>query len=308
MNSPALLDNLRVVLVATRNPLNIGAAARAMSNFGCTHLRLVNPYDSAYREAVSAVGAAPVLASAQQFSTVAEAVADCALIVGTTAAGRRELHHSLCTVEAGARIILQHLALRHIGRKQAANAKLTRTEVARKKIESKRAGRGKTASAAHAVKKPAPDRVALLFGSEKTGLSNKDLSHCHWLLRIPTREAHRSMNLGQAVAVCLYELVRDAKAAAKFKRALEKATPATAGELERFTAVLTEALGSSGFLDRRTIADADDRIRRLVRRLNLPSRDADMWTGIMRQIVWKLHAMEKPQPSPHSEGRRHRAT
>src|ERR1700728_2025434 len=64
MNSPALLDNLRVVLVATRNPLNIGAAARAMSNFGCTHLRLVNPYDPAYREAVSAVGAAPVLAGA----------------------------------------------------------------------------------------------------------------------------------------------------------------------------------------------------------------------------------------------------
>jgi tRNA C32,U32 (ribose-2'-O)-methylase TrmJ len=308
MNSPAFIDNLRLVLVATRNPLNIGAAARAMSNFGCTHLRLVNPYDPAYREAVSAVGAAPVLASAEQFSTVAEAVADCALVVGTTAAGRRELHHSLCTLEAGARMILQHLALQQIGRKQAANAKLTRAEVARQKTGSKRAGRGKTASAAHAVNKPAPNRVALLFGSEKTGLSNEDLSHCHWLLRIPTREAHRSMNLGQAVAVCLYELVRDAKAAVQFKRALEKATPATAGELERFTAVLTEALGSSGFLDRRTVADADGRIRRLVRRLNLPSRDADMWTGIMRQIVWKLHSTETPQPSPHSEGRTHRTT
>src|SRR3984885_12850314 len=259
MNSPALLDNLRVVLVATRSPLNIGAAARAMSNFGCTHLRLVNPYDPAYREAVSAVGAAPVLANAEQFSTVAEAVADCALVVGSTAAGRRELHHSLCTLEAGARIILQRLSRR-------------------------RAGRGKT------------DRVALLFGSEKTGLSNEDLSHCHWLLRIPTREEHRSMNLGQAVAVCLYELVRDAKAA-KFKQALEKAPPATAGEVERFTAILTEALSSSGFLDRRPVADADERIRRLVRRLNLPRRDADMWTGIMRQIVWKLRAAESPKLS-----------
>src|SRR5262249_20269465 len=48
-------------------------------------------------------------------------------------------------------------------------------------------------------------RVALLFGSEKRGLSNADLSHCHWLLRIPTREGHASMNLGQAVAVCLYQ-------------------------------------------------------------------------------------------------------
>src|SRR5271169_6149869 len=202
MNSPSLLDNLRVVLVATRNPLNIGAAARAMSNFGCTHLRLVNPYDPAYREARSAVGAAPVLASAEQFGTVAEAVADCALVVGTTAAGRRELHHQLCTLESAAPILLRHLA-----RKHAARAK--------------------------------KNRVALLFGSEKTGLSNEDLSHCHWLLRIPTRHEHRSMNLGQAVAVSLYELARNPKAAAKFSRALEKSAPATAGEVERFTAVLT---------------------------------------------------------------------
>jgi len=308
MNSPAFLDNLRVVLVATRNPLNIGAAARAMSNFGCEHLRLVNPYDPAYREAVSAVGAAPVLASAEQFPTVAEAVVDCALVVGTTAAGRRELHHSLCTLEAGARIILQHatrkqteatkLASQHVGRKQPANAKLTRKELAHNELVHKRAGRGKTARAARGVKKAATNRVALLFGSEKTGLSNEDLSHCHWLLRIPTRAEHRSMNLGQAVAVCLYELVRDAKAAATFARALEKTPPATAGEVERFTVVLSEALSSSGFLDRRTVADANERIRRLVRRLNLPSRDADMWTGIMRQIVWKLNATQTPQPPP----------
>jgi TrmH family RNA methyltransferase len=283
------MDHLRVILVATRNPLNIGAAARAMSNFGCTHLRLVNPYDPAYREAVSAVGAAPVLANAEQFPTVAEAVADCTLVVGTTAAGRRELHHQLCTLEAAAPIILQRLA-----RKRAARA----TTI----------------------------RVALLFGSEKTGLSNEDLSHCHWLLRIPTRHEHRSMNLGQAVAVCLYELARNPKAAAKFPRALkktpsaaarellrdtkaasklaqalEKETPATAGEIERFTAVLTQALSSSGFLDRRTVADADARIRRLVRRLHLPTRDADMWTGIMRQIVWKLNASETSPPSPRKK-------
>ena len=258
------MDNLRVVLVATRNPLNIGAAARAMSNFGCTHLRLVNPYDPAYREARSAVGATPVLVSAEQFSTVAEAVADCALVVGTTAAGRRELHHQLCTLEAGARIVLQRLA-------------------------RKRATRGKT------------NRVALLFGSEKTGLSNEDLSHCHWLLRIPTRAEHRSMNLGQAVAVCLYELLRDAKASAKFRRALQEAPPATAGEIERFTAILTEALSSSGFLDRRTVADADERIRRLVRRLNLQSRDADMWTGIMRQILWKLNATQTLHSPPRKK-------
>src|SRR5271168_1479135 len=289
MNSPSFMDHLRVVLVATRNPLNIGAAARAMSNFGCTHLRLVNPYDPAYREAVSAVGAAPVLANAEQFSTVAEAVADCTLVVGTTAAGRRELHHQLCTLEAAARIILQRLALRQPAHKQPAGVKLARKELAHKKIARKPAGQ--------AAENVTTNRVALLFGSEKTGLSNEDLSHCHWLLRIPTREAHRSMNLGQAVAVCLYELIRDAQAAIRFSRALQKSPPATAAEIERFTAILTEALSSSGFLDRRTVADADERIRRLVRRLNLKSRDADIWTGIMRQILWKLNTAGIPQPS-----------
>ena len=163
------LDNLRVVLVATRNPLNIGAAARAMSNFGVRRLRVVNPYEKAFREAKSAVGAAGLLAEAEQYADVTEAVADCRLVVGTTAAGRRELQHRLRRLEEGARAIKRQL-------------------------------------------KAGP--VALLFGSERVGLSNRELSHCHWVMRIPTREEHGSMNLGQAVAVCLYELVRGRKTTA----------------------------------------------------------------------------------------------
>src|ERR1039457_5543999 len=85
-------DHLRVVLVATRNPLNIGAAARAMANFGFARLRVVKPYDVAFREARSAVGAAPLLARAEEFSSVADAVADATLVVGTTSLGHRELH------------------------------------------------------------------------------------------------------------------------------------------------------------------------------------------------------------------------
>ena len=85
MALPAELDRLCVVLVATRNPLNIGAAARAMSNFGVLRLRVVNPYDLAFREARSAMGAAKLLAGAEEFKSLAEAVADCGLVVGTTA-------------------------------------------------------------------------------------------------------------------------------------------------------------------------------------------------------------------------------
>jgi TrmH family RNA methyltransferase len=249
----AQLDRLRVVLVSTRNPLNIGAAARAMSNFGFRHLRVVNPYQPAFREARSAVGASELLASAEQFKTVADAVADCTLVVGTTAVRHRTLHQPLRRLEDGARLIRTRL--------------------------------GK-------------NKVALLFGSEKFGLSNDDMSHCHWLIRVPTVEANISMNLGQAVAVCLYELIRDAKT----PRLPENLPAASAAEVERITTMLLDALHLSGFLELRRVADSDQRIRRLVRRLNLPARDAVIWLGMLRQIAWKMRTDAKDQDSPPKRG------
>ncbi len=229
-----------MVLVAARNPLNIGAAARAMTNFGFEHLGVVNAYNIGFREARSAVGAADLLQNAVEYTSVAEAVADCTLVVGTTAVRHRDVQHPVRQLENGGRLIRKRLA----------------------------AG-----------------RVALLFGSEKFGLSNKDLSHCDWLMRIPTHEQNISMNLGQAVAVCLYELVRDAKSA----RAPEKLKLATAGELERITSTLLNVMRASGYLNRRPIADVEERMRRLIRRMNLPSSDTVVWLGILRQIAWKLN-------------------
>ena len=238
---PDALENLCVVLVATRNPLNLGAAARAMSNFGISHLRVVNPYELAFREARSAVGASALLADAQEYKSVTDAVADCTLVVGTTAVGHRELQHPLRRLEYGARLI----------RKQLASC---------------------------------GGRVALLFGSEKVGLSNEDLGHCHWLMRIPTRQGHISMNLGQAVAICLYELVRDAKAA----RSPEKLQRATVGDAERITVVLLDALHASGYVNPSAASATEDKVRRLVRRLNLQAADAEVLLGMLRQIAWKL--------------------
>ncbi len=245
MPLPAELDRLRVVLVSTRNPLNIGAAARAMSNFGFTHLRVVNPYGPAFRDAVSAVGAADILATAEQYKNVADAVADCTLVVATSAVGHRKVEHPLERLEQGAPRIRKHL----------------------------RSG-----------------RAALLFGSEKIGLTANQMSHAHFLMRIPTGERNISMNLGQAVAVCLYELVRDAKAA----KTQERSAQASAEELERITLKLLEAMRGSDYLARRPIADVEERMRRLVRRLKLPARDAIVWHGILRQIVWKQRKTEKP--------------
>jgi tRNA/rRNA methyltransferase len=233
------LDNLRVVLVGTRNPLNIGAAARAMSNFGARWLRLVHPYELAFREARSAVGAADLLAKAAVFDTIAEAVADCRLVVGTTAAGRREMRHRLRPLPDAGPIIRRRLPT---------------------------------------------GPVALLFGSEKVGLSNTDLSHCGWLVRIPTRAEHSSMNLGQAVAVCLYELARAAKTASKKE---DREAP-TSAELERITQLLFGVLAASEYVKPRLAAATKENLRRMVHRMQLDATDAEVWQGMLRQIAWKL--------------------
>jgi TrmH family RNA methyltransferase len=238
------LDRLRVVLVSSRNPLNIGAAARAMSNFGFPHLRVVNPYEKAFRTARSAVGAAELLASAEEYTSVADAVADCTLVVGTTAVRHREVQHPLRRLEYGARLIRKHM------------------------------GSGP---------------VALLFGSERFGLSKQDLSYCHWLIRIPTREQHISMNLGQAVAVCLYELIRDSRAAAKS----EKLVLATGGEVERVTALLADVLSTSSYMLPQRAAETEQRIRRMVRRLKLSAQDVEAWLGILRHVQWDLRSGKK---------------
>jgi TrmH family RNA methyltransferase len=239
-----------VVLVRPRNPLNIGAAARAMSNFGFRALRLVTPWEPSYLEARSAVGASQLLRDAQVFSTVAEAVADCGLVVGTTAVGARELHHPLHGLPQGAELLRRQLAL-------------------------------------------AP--AALLFGSEKSGLSNQELSHCHWLMRIPTRDEHISMNLGQAVAVSLYELARVAAPLPPSPADAEAAgcEPASAADVARVTQLLYETLCVSGYVQSPGEAAALDKLRRVVRRMRLNQRDAETWLGMLRKILWKTKHPDK---------------
>jgi tRNA/rRNA methyltransferase len=216
-----------------------------MSNFGAHRLRLVNSYAAAFREARSAVGAETLLKNAEEFKTVAEAVGDCALVVGTTAVRDRDLQQPLRQLDepAGALIRTQLLV----------------------------------------------SKVALLFGSEKTGLSNDDFSHCHWLLNIPTRGQQISMNLGQAVAVCLYELARGTVP----EPVSEEIKLATAGECEQITEVLFEALKHSGYVKPGTAAMFEKKTRSLILRLRLEAYDAKLLLGMVRQIVWKLRQSDK---------------
>jgi len=241
------LDRIVVVLVRARNPNNIGAVARAMHDFGFHALRLVNDYAVPFETARSAVDASAVLAGAATFANVAEAVADCTLVVGTTAVGERALQHPLHALPEAAEAI-----------------------------------RNVMAQAEHG------GRVAVLFGSEKTGLSNEELSHCNWLLTIPMQQhedvRHPSMNLGQAVAVCLYELVRQKSAPAE----TPAPTAAPAGEVERMTQLLTEVLEQTGYTKRHPANCDQAQIRRLVLRMSLTASDVPVWMGVLRQVLWKL--------------------
>lgn len=209
-----------------------------MANFGVHDLRVVQPYEKAFQEAVSAVGGAEVLRSARVFESVADALADCSLVVGTTANQNRDVLLPLDRLDAGMLRVKRHHG-----------------------------------------------RVAILFGSEKFGLSNDDISSCHALLRIPTVPETPSMNLGQAVAVCLYELAREAEVPEPMGRpgqALEGT------ELEQIQAMLGEMLEISGFTKQLTAESTQRKVRMFLRRMKMTTRDAPLVLGILRQVLWKL--------------------
>lgn len=238
MIDPLQRERLRVILVRTRNPLNIGSVARVMSNLGFAKLRLVEPWDPSFREARSAVGAAELLRRAKVFPSVAEAVADCSLVVGTSAMRGREAEQPLLTLTGAASKI---------------RARLHRSN------------------------------VAILFGSEKTGLSSEELDHCNLLLKIQTSTEHPSLNLAQAVAITLYELSRDTT-----KEASQRREPAGAAALERLTETLFESLQASGYVKKNAEAVSEAKLRRRIRRLELDEPDAEVWLGMMKKVLWKL--------------------
>ena len=240
-------DRVVVVLVRARNPNNIGAVARAIHDFGFRHLRVVNEYAVPFETARSAVDASEVLAGTAMFGSVADAVADCTLAVGTTAVGERVVQHPLYGLADAGGLIVDELA--------------------------KDGG-----------------RVALLFGLEKTGLSNDELSYCHCLLTIPMEEydgvRHPSMNLGQAVAVCLYELVRSVPGPSGI--ASEVRAGASSEEMERLTMLLREMLEETDYTKRHPANCDEGEIRRLVMRMGITADDVRVWMGILRQVLWKV--------------------
>jgi TrmH family RNA methyltransferase len=271
MLSTAARARLTIVLVGARNPSNIGAAARAMQDFGFSDLRIVNdfaaPFEAAQLEAKSAVAAQHVMHSARRYDTLSAAIADCTLIVATTAIGERQLKHPILPLQQASPLILAALNAPPIQ-----------------------------------LQPSAQDRVALLFGSEKTGLTNDQLSHATLLTTIPmyspsaaapeTAARHLSMNLGQSVAVCLYELTRSGFESSVEIPPLHQA-PATAEDRERLTQLLLDVLHTSGYTRRFPANASEPIVRQLTQQLGTSHREAMTWMGILRQILW--HERQHPE-------------
>ncbi|SEG59969.1 tRNA/rRNA methyltransferase [Bryocella elongata] len=297
-----------VILVGARNPGNIGAAARAMHDLGFTDLRVVNdfapPFEAAQLAAQaidsdtsdagpntvldatvldaatkSAVHSAHVLQSARRYDALEPALEGCTLVVGTTAIGEREVRLPILPLKDVVPQMIEAL------RALAAEAKNTADE------------------------EPAPKRVALLFGSEKTGLTNEQLSHCQLLTTIPMYAPvdehgrmlrHLSMNLGQSVAVCLYELTREGFEGSR-EMPYVNDTAADFADRERMTALLDSVMRATDYTRRYPHNSSIEEVRALATQLASGHHRAMTWMGILRQVLRQLKAAQPDTVRDHRE-------
>jgi TrmH family RNA methyltransferase len=242
-----------IVLVSPRNPLNIGAVARAMANFGFSQLTVVAPYEPNWREAQSAVGSEDLLQNARVAATLAEAIGSATLVFGTGTLEPRRPEQPVVELPALVPIVRDEL------------------------------GRG--------------GRVALVFGPEKHGLTRDDLSFCHRLLTIPTDDRQPSMNLGQAVAVCLYELasLRPEGASGTASQSESAASAAAVGisttsaDIDLLANVIEETMLAAGYSPRSMQSANRHDLRLMLRRLAPGAKDARRILGLFRRILWRLN-------------------
>ena len=249
-------EQIDVVLVSPRNPLNIGAVARAMANFGFQRLCVVDPFEDHWREARSAVGAESLLQDAQVFPSLQKTVAGCTLVVGTGTLTHRKPDQPA--------IFLPALAPRVAA-------------------EVERGG-----------------CVAVVFGPEKHGLTREDLALCHLMVEIPTDVRQPSMNLGQAVAVCLYELARGAGHESGSSNADGIEPVASSGELDRLADVIQETMAASGYSPEIMQAANRHDLQVMLRHLSWTQSDATRALGLFRRILWRLR---HPATNPDSSNR-----
>ena len=261
---------VEIVLVSPRNPLNIGAAARAMANFGFSRLTVAAPYAPHWREAKSAVGAPELLQGAKSTECLSEALHDCTFVAGTGTLTHRKPEQPVISLPALAPLLLRKLDCGAPGA---------------------------------SVAQPVPEgRIALVFGPEKHGLTRDDLALCHVLVEIPTDPRQPSMNLGQAVAVCLYELIRPAATVRTGgpgldSETLETTNPAvTSSQLDRLSDLVEQTMVAARYSPQ-SMQQANRRdLHLLLRRLALSQRDLRRILGLFRRILWQIKSNPRRYP------------
>lgn len=246
-----MLSNIRIVLIETSHPGNIGGVARAMKNMCLSSLHLVSPRSFPSAEAQArASGADDVLAQARLHSDLDQALADCRLVIGTSARSR-SLEWPLLTPRACASQLVQG-----------------------------------------AVAGP----VALLFGRERTGLSNDELARCHYLVHIPCNPDYSSLNIAAAVQVLSYEILMaltgDAAVTVPVPGGPAEVgdEPVTVENMTRFYAHLEQTLTRVGFLDPRNPKHLMRRLRRLYNRARPDNREMNILRGILTAVDKALKA------------------
>ncbi|UWZ84194.1 RNA methyltransferase [Occallatibacter riparius] len=235
-------DRMDVVLVSPRNPLNIGAVARAMANFGFEHLAVAAAFDPHWREAKSAVGAPDLLQNAKSTEHLADAVAHCTLVAGTGTLTHRKPEQPIVSLPGLGPLIEREMA---------------------------RGG-----------------RAALVFGPEKHGLTRDDLSFCNVLVEIPTDPRQPSMNLGQAAAVCLYELA--CRPTQPSRDAGTESLAANSGQLDRLAFLIEEAMTAADYSPKIMQEANRHDLRVLLRRLGPSAHDTRRIMGLFRRILWRM--------------------
>ncbi|MFT3755646.1 MAG: RNA methyltransferase [Pseudoxanthomonas sp.] len=231
--------DLRFVLVGTQHPGNIGAAARAIKTMGLHRLALVAPEQFPAEEARRrSAGAEDVLANAQVFATLAEAVADCRYVLGCTARSRR--------------VQLEEHAPR--------------------------------AAAERTLALAADGPVALVFGRERTGLTNEELQLCHAAVHIPANPEYSSLNLAAAVQVLAYELrvawlATSGAPPAKEPEGRERL--ASHAQLEGLFSQLGDTLEQIDFHKGRSPDSAMRKLRRLFLRSDLSEQEVRLLRGVL---------------------------
>lgn len=232
--------SIRFILVAPSHPGNIGAAARAIKTMGFDELWLVAPERFPHAEATAlASGAADdVLAQARVVGTLAEAVADCNLVCGTSARLRTGYYWP----------------------------GFTPREAAPKVLAAGEAG-----------------AAAIVFGTERTGLTNAEFERCNFLVHIPANPAYESLNLGQAVQILAYELRCASDAAVPRPRRLVPLAPSA--ELELLNAHLDEVLAAVDFTDRAGGPHLLRRFARIFGRAELDQHEVNMLRGLYAAVL-----------------------